>query len=145
MLLFRVARRVRSLPTPLWLLFLPYLAFYRLFVDWILGVEIRAQTCIGPRLTLWHPRAIVIHENAVLGADCILRHNTTIGNKTLPNGTPGPAPILSDRVDIGANAVILGAIRVGTGAKIGAGAVVVKDVPTGATVVGNPARVVSKG
>jgi putative colanic acid biosynthesis acetyltransferase WcaB len=141
MVLFRLARRVRSLPAPLWCLFIPYLAFYRFFVDWILGVELRAQTRVGPRLALWHPRGIVVHETAVLGADCTLRLNTTIGNKTLPDGTPGLAPVLSDGVDIGANVVILGPIRIGTGAKIGAGSVVVKDVPAGATVAGNPAKV----
>jgi putative colanic acid biosynthesis acetyltransferase WcaB len=140
MLLFRVAAKVRALPAPLWYLFLPYLAFYRLFVDWVLGVEIRAQTQIGPRLQLWHPRAIVIHEKAVLGADCIVRQCTTIGNKLQADGSLGAAPIIGDGVDIGSNAVILGPINVGSGAKIGAGSVVVRNVPTGATVAGNPAR-----
>jgi putative colanic acid biosynthesis acetyltransferase WcaB len=118
------------------------LAFYKFIVDWLLGVEIRAQTRIGPRLRLWHPRAIVIHENAVLGADCTVRQSTTIGNKTAPDGSPGAAPIIGDHVDIGSNAVIIGAIRIGDRAKIGAGSVVVKDVPAGAVVAGNPAKVI---
>jgi putative colanic acid biosynthesis acetyltransferase WcaB len=143
MLLFRAAQRARALPAPLWYLFVPFLAFYKFFVDWLLGVEIRLGTRIGPRLRLWHPRAIVIHENAVLGADCTLRQSTTIGNKTNPDGTPGPAPIIGDRVDIGASAVILGPIAIGDGARIGAGSVVVKNVPAGAAVAGNPARILT--
>ncbi len=127
------------MPAPLWYLFIPYLAFYRLFVDWLLGVELRAQTRIGPRLQLWHPRAIVIHETSVIGADCIIRQSTTIGNKVAPDGALGPAPIIGDHVDIGANVVILGPIRIGDRAVIGAGSVVVKDVAAGETVAGNPA------
>jgi putative colanic acid biosynthesis acetyltransferase WcaB len=141
MLLFRAAQRARALPAPLWYFFVPFLAFYKFFVDWLLGVEIRLGTRIGPRLQLWHPRAIVIHESAVIGADCILRQSTTIGNKTNADGSPGTAPVIGDRVDVGANAVILGDIAVGTDARIGAGSVVVKDVPAGATAVGNPARI----
>jgi putative colanic acid biosynthesis acetyltransferase WcaB len=57
-------------------------------------------------------------------------------------GDAGACPIIGDRVDIGANSVILGPIRIGSDAVIGAGSVVVKDVPAGATVVGNPARVI---
>jgi putative colanic acid biosynthesis acetyltransferase WcaB len=142
MLLFRAAAKARALPAPFWYCFLPYLAFYKFFVDWLLGVEIRAQTRIGPRLQLWHPRAIVIHERAVLGADCTVRQSTTIGNKTGPDGAAGAAPVIGDRVDIGSNAVIIGPITIGDGAKIGAGSVVVKDVLPGATAVGNPARII---
>jgi putative colanic acid biosynthesis acetyltransferase WcaB len=142
MLLFRAAQRARALPAPIWYLFIPFLRFYKFFVDWLLGVEIRLGTRIGPRLQLWHPRAVVIHETAVLGADCILRQSTTIGNKTNADGTPGPAPIIGDNVDIGANAVILGAITIGNSARIGAGSVVVKDVPASVSVAGNPARII---
>jgi putative colanic acid biosynthesis acetyltransferase WcaB len=142
LLLFRLAQKGRGLPGPLWLLTLPYLVFYRLFVDWVLGVELRLGTRVGPRLRLYHARAIVIHEQAVIGADCTIRQSTTIGNKTLRDGTPGPAPVIGDGVDIGANVVILGGVGIGDGATIGAGSVVVKDVPAGATVAGNPARVI---
>ena len=73
---------------------------------------------------------------------CTLRQSTTIGNKTLADGSESGCPVLGDGVDVGANAVILGAIQIGEGAVIGAGSVVVKDVPAGAVMAGNPARVV---
>ena len=80
--------------------------------------------------------ALVSHGGAVIGSGCTLRHCTTIGMKSHPDDVP----LIGDRVDIGCNSVIIGRIRVGDGAVIGAGSVVVKDVPAGAVVVGNPAR-----
>jgi putative colanic acid biosynthesis acetyltransferase WcaB len=145
LLLFRLAQHVRALPAPWWALGLPYLAFYRLAVEWFLGVELRYKTAVGPGLRLYHGQAVVIHEGTVIGANCTLRQSTTIGNKTLPDGTPSGCPVIGDGVDIGANAVVLGPIQVGDGAVIGAGSVVVKDVPAGAVVAGNPARVLRGG
>lgn len=144
MLFFRAAQAVRALPEPWWVLGAPVLAGYRLFVEWCLGIELRYKTRVGPGLKLFHGQALVVHEGTVIGAGCTLRQSTTIGNKTLPSGAAGPCPVIGDRVDIGANAVILGGITIGDGATIGAGAVVVKDVPAGAVVVGNPARIVEK-
>jgi putative colanic acid biosynthesis acetyltransferase WcaB len=135
--LFRLAQRVRAFPEPWWLLGIPYLAFYRISVEWILGIELRFGTRVGPRLRLFHGQSLI-------GADCTLRQSTTIGNKTLANGLEGPSPVLGNGVDVGANAVILGAITIGDQAVIGAGAVVLKDVPARAVVAGNPARIISQ-
>jgi putative colanic acid biosynthesis acetyltransferase WcaB len=145
LLLFRCAHALRALPDPWWLPGLPALAAYRLLVEWVLGVELRYKTRIGPRLRLYHAHALVVHEHTVIGADCTLRQSTTIGNKVLADGSPGACPVLGDGVDVGANSVILGAINVGDRAVIGAGSVVVKDVPAGATVAGNPARILRGG
>jgi putative colanic acid biosynthesis acetyltransferase WcaB len=140
--LFRLAQVCRGLPDPWWLLTAPYLAFYRINVEWILGIELRYKTKVGPGVRLFHGMGLVVHEGTVFGARCVLRQNTTIGNKSTAEGGAGGCPVIGDEVDIGANAVVLGPIRVGDGAVIGAGSVVVKDVPPGATVVGNPARIV---
>jgi putative colanic acid biosynthesis acetyltransferase WcaB len=142
--LFRLAQWVRALPDPWWMLGIPYLAFYRVTVEWFLGIELRFRTRVGPRLRLFHGQALVVHETTVIGADCILRQSTTIGNKTLADGSQGASPVIGNGVDVGANAVILGAISIGDGAVIGAGAVVVKDVPARAVVAGNPASVISQ-
>lgn len=80
---------------------------------------------------------IVVHEHAVLGNDIIISPNVVIGGR----GRPG-APVIEDNVLIGAGACILGPVTVGRNAKVGANAVVMSDVPPGATVVGAPARVV---
>ena len=141
MLLFRLAAATRALPHPLWLLGLPILLGYRVGVEWILGVELRYKTSIGPGLRLFHGQGLVVHEGTVIGADCTLRHNTTIGNKSAGRAE---CPVLGDSVEVGSNTVILGGIRIGDRAVIGAGSVVVKDVPPGATVAGNPAREIRK-
>ena len=140
--LFRLAQWVRGWPAPWWLLGAPYLAFYRVAVEWVLGIELRFKTRVGPRLRLFHGQALVVNEGTVLGADVTLRPSTTIGSKTLADGTQSACPILGDGVDVGANVVIVGAVRIGDGATIGAGSVVVKDVPPGTVVAGNPARVI---
>jgi putative colanic acid biosynthesis acetyltransferase WcaB len=114
-------------------------------VEWVLGVELRYKTSVGPRLRLFHAHALVVHEGTTIGADCTLRQSTTIGNKTLSDGTPSACPTLGTGVDVGANVVILGPIFIGARAVIGAGSVVVKDVPAGATVAGNPARIIHTG
>jgi putative colanic acid biosynthesis acetyltransferase WcaB len=142
LVLFRLAQACRELPHPWWLLTIPYLAFYRLTVEWSLGIELRFKTKVGPGLRLYHGMGLVIHEGTVLGAGCVLRQNTTIGNKAAGTEADDACPMIGDGVDIGANAVVLGPISVGDGAVIGAGSVVVKDVPPGAVVVGNPARVI---
>lgn len=144
MLLFRIAQWVRSWPEPWWLLGAPYLAFYRVGVEWVLGIELRFKTRVGPGLRLFHGQGLVVHEGTVIGADCVLRQSTTIGSKTLADGAAGACPVLGSGVDVGANAVIIGAITIGDRAVIGAGAVVVKDVPPGAVVAGNPARVIGQ-
>jgi putative colanic acid biosynthesis acetyltransferase WcaB len=142
LLAFRLAGACRRLPKPWLYLTLPYLIAYRIGVEWILGVELPWKLQVGPGLKLFHGTGLVVNDRAVLGRDVILRHCTTIGVKETQALGQGAAPVIGDGVDIGSNVVILGAIRVGSGARIGAGSVVVRDVPAGATVVGNPARVI---
>jgi serine O-acetyltransferase len=106
------------------------------------GITIGVSARIGRRLVIEHSGAIVIHGNAELGDDCIIRQGVTIGNKSLDD--PLGAPVIGHRVNIGAGAKILGRVRVGDDAVIGANAVVVKDVPAGAVAVGVPARVLRR-
>ena len=91
-----------------------------------------------------HGQALVVNDGTVFGSNCTVRNSTTIGNKRLKDGTYSRAPIFGDRVDIGANAVIIGPLTIGHNVAIGAGAVVVKDVPDNCVVVGNPGRVLPR-
>jgi putative colanic acid biosynthesis acetyltransferase WcaB len=145
MFCFRLAAECRRLPSPWWWLTIPYLAWYELAIVWGLGIELRYKCNIGPGLALFHGQATVVHEGTVIGAGCTLRQSTTIGSKQLADGTQSAPPHIGEGVDIGANAVIIGGVRIGDRAVIGAGAVVVKDVPPGAVAAGNPARVIRQG
>lgn len=141
LVLFRLANALKRGPR-LWLpATVIYGIFYRLFVEWILGVELPWKTRVGSGLRLDHGQGLVVNDHAIIGKNCHLRHATTIGNKEHPDGTYSGSPVIGDSVKIGAHVVILGAVKVGDNAVIGAGSVVTKDVPSGATVVGNPARV----
>jgi putative colanic acid biosynthesis acetyltransferase WcaB len=133
------ARRKKSL---LWWLGVPLMILYRVIVEYILCVELRASTRVGPGLKIEHGYSLVINDRTIIGKNVHLRHCVTIGCVKLPDGSQGPSPVIGDNVEIGANAVIIGGITIGDNAKIGAGSVVTKDVPPNAVVVGNPARVV---
>lgn len=104
------------------------------------GISLPETCTIGRRLRIEHFGGIIVHGAAVIGDDCVLRQGVTLGNRSKRH--PMAAPTLGDRVEVGAGAVILGAITVGHGAVIGANAVVLADVPAGAIAVGNPARVI---
>ncbi|MGE4489129.1 MAG: serine O-acetyltransferase [Kiritimatiellales bacterium] len=125
-----------------WIFFLPYLIFYRLFVEWILGIEIPQKTKVGKGLRVEHGFGMVINDKAIIGDNVTLRHGVTIGNKGCGEKA---CPVIGDNVNIGSNAVVIGSIHIGNGAIIGAGSVVVKDVPAGAVVAGNPARILRIG
>lgn len=143
LLAFRLAQVIRKLPLPLLLIFFPYLIFYRVVVEWILSVELPWNLTVGEGLCINHGHALVVHDHTIIGNHCRLRHCTTIGvaHTNIDYQNTG-APVIEDYVDIGSNVCIIGDIRIGHHAVIGAGSVVVKDVPAYAVVVGNPARVI---
>ena len=106
-------------------------------VETLTGCSFTKATDIGPGLRIHHFGNIFIHSGVVIGANCTLRQGVTIGNRE----EGGPVPVIEDDVDFGAYAQVLGGIRIGRGAKIGAMSVVLCDVPPGATAVGIPARI----
>jgi serine O-acetyltransferase len=110
------------------------------------GIEIHPGARIGKRLFIDHGMGVVIGETAEIGDDCTLYHGVTLGG-TRPSREQGGQkrhPTIGNDVIVGSGAQVLGPIRVGDGARIGAAAVVVKEVPDGATMVGNPARQVGR-
>lgn len=110
------------------------------------GIEIHPGAHIGKRLFIDHGMGVVIGETAEIGDDCTLYHGVTLGG-TRPSREQGGQkrhPTIGNGVIVGSGAQVLGPIRVGDGARIGSAAVVVKEVPDGATMVGNPARQVAR-
>ncbi len=110
--------------------------FSRLFT----GIEIHPGAKIGRRLFIDHGMGVVIGETTEIGDDCLIYKGVVLGGTTLEKKKRHPT--LGNRVIIGSNSTVLGAITVGDGARIGSGSVVVKPVPNGATVVGVPGRIV---
>lgn len=106
------------------------------------GIEIHPGAKIGRRFFIDHGMGIVIGETSEIGDDCSIYHGVTLGGTTWQKGKRHPT--LENNVVVGAGAKILGPITIGAGARIGCNAVVVKDVPVGATVVGVPGHVVVK-
>lgn len=103
---------------------------YKLATEWVLGCEIPASTRIGPGLRLRHAFGVVVNPATVIGANVMLRHGVTLGNRRYADD----CPVIADDVEIGVGATVIGAITVGRGARIGPGAVVVSDVPPHAVV-----------
>lgn len=89
-----------------------------------------------------HPIGIVIHPKVKIGKNCTIFQNVTIGDGKFNLERNTSIPEIGDNVTICANAVVIGGIRVGNNAVIGAGAVVLKDVPENAVVAGNPAKII---
>ena len=112
------------------------------FSRWVTGIEIHPGATIGRRFFIDHGMGVVIGETALIGDDCTLYHGVTLGGTSWNKGKRHPT--LENNVVIGAGAKILGPIVVGEGARIGSNAVVVKDVPPGATAVGIPAEKAEK-
>jgi serine O-acetyltransferase len=107
------------------------------------GVEIHPGATIGRRFFIDHAMGVVIGETAEVGDDVMLYHGVTLGGRSMERVKRHPT--LEDGVTVGAGARILGPITIGARAQIGANAVVVKDVPPGAVVVGVPGRVSMPG
>jgi serine O-acetyltransferase len=103
----------------------------------ITGSEFDLNSTIGERLRLPHPNGVVVHGSAVIGDDCMIMQQVTIGQLSDIH-----APVIGSRVYIGAGAKVLGKVIIGDGARIGANAVVLCDVPANWTAVGVPARLI---
>ena len=109
---------------------------------WLTGIEIHPGATIGRRFFIDHGMGVVIGETASIGDDCTLYHGVTLGGTSWNKGKRHPT--LGNNVVVGAGAKILGPIVIGDGAKIGSNAVVVKEVPPGATAIGIPAHIVEQ-
>ncbi|MGB0911963.1 MAG: serine O-acetyltransferase [Phaeobacter italicus] len=105
----------------------------------VTGADIPLNTQISGGLKLPHPNGVVIHPQSVIGPNCMIFQQVTLGANRGQKG----APQIGGHVDIGPGARILGPVRIGDHAVIGANAVVLKDVPAGCVAVGVPARILT--
>jgi len=111
---------------------------------WLTGIEIHPGAQIGRCVFIDHGMGVVIGETAEVGNGCTIYQGVTLGGTSLYRGAKRH-PTLGEGVVVGAGAKVLGGFKVGDGARIGSNAVVVKEVPAGATVVGIPGRIVEDG
>ena len=115
-----------------------YLATHR-YVRNHYGIELPRRTRVGQALTLAHQGGIVIHQHAVIGDRCLIHQNVTIGNAGR-GVARDQGPVIGNDVELGVGAVVLGHVKVGDGARIGANVVVYIDVPPNVTLVANSPR-----
>ncbi len=106
------------------------------------GLQIPPTSIISSGFYISHYGGIVVNTDAVIGKNCNIGHNVTIGQTN--RGEKKGCPVIGDNVFIGPGAVLLGNIKIGNKVAIGANAVVVKDVPDEAVVAGNPAQIISQ-
>lgn len=102
------------------------------FVAAVYGIELPVKARIGRRLFLPHPQGVVLVTGCVIGDDCMIRHNVTVG---AGSDTGGGYPTIGDRVQFGPGSIVMGAVHVGDDVLIGPSAVVVDDVPAGSRVL----------
>ncbi len=111
------------------------------FSRFVTGIEIHPGAIIGEGLFIDHGMGVVIGETAEIGDDCHILQGVTLGGTSMHRTKRHPT--LRNRVTLGAGAKLIGAVEIGDNARIGAGSVVVTNVPDNATVVGVPGHVVS--
>jgi serine O-acetyltransferase len=135
---YRMQRAVLASEYPwLWLPLRILLGAAKKLLTMVTHINLHPNAKIGPGLLIPHVGPIQVFPWATIGADCAIHHVCTIGAGSRPGGL-----VIGDHVMLGCHTCVLGPVTVGDGAKIGAGAVVVSDVPAWATAVGVPARVV---
>jgi len=123
---------------------IPFSILYRFmykFVEWTCGISLPYNVRLGRRVRIWHHSGIILSAESI-GDDVQIRQNTTIG--VLRTEHNFELPHIEEGVDIGAHVCILGRITIGKRAVIGAGSVVLSDIPAGCLAVGVPAKVIKR-
>ena len=134
--LYRMQRSVEQSSNRKWLFPIrALLAVAKKLFTCVTHINLHPKAEIGPGLLIPHVGLIQVHPEARIGADCAIHQVCTIGALA-----DSGAPVIGDHVMIGCHTCILGAISIGNNAKIGAGAVVVSDIPANATAIGVPAK-----
>ena len=106
------------------------------------GIEIHPGAQIGKRLFIDHGMGVVIGETAIIGDDCLIYHQVTLGGMSAKNEKRHPT--LGNNVMVGTGAKVLGNIHIGDNVKIGANCIVIKDVEAGKTIIGVPGEILTR-
>src|SRR3989338_3221116 len=142
-IIYRISRMLFLIDIPIVKILLRLIGFFLMkFSEYFLGAVIKPEADIGPGLFISHTGIIRVHPKTVAGKNLSITVGVLLGEKGLGGGG---APIIGDNVFFGAGAKVLGTLRIGNNARIGANAVVTHDIPENATAVGVPARVISTG
>lgn len=134
---WRMGFRWKVVRAPLTLLYL----FLFKWVEWTCGITLPYTTKMGRRVRLWHHSGMILHARSI-GDDVHIRHNTTFGVLRRDHNTA--IPVIGDRVEMGCGVSVLGGVRIGSDAVIGAHSLVISSIPDGAVAVGVPASVIKK-
>jgi putative colanic acid biosynthesis acetyltransferase WcaB len=143
LLLFRLATYSYHGKSSWRLAFRPIAVLYKLYSEFLLGIELPAGTVIGSGLRLYHGVGLVVHKGARLGNDCTLRQSVTIGNKGGTGLDANVLPVIGNNVEFGAGSMVIGNVRVGNHVTLGAGVVVTKDIADHSVVVGQSPRILA--
>nr|WP_232826119.1 serine O-acetyltransferase [Cyanothece sp. BG0011] len=137
------ALAIHRLSHELWHRKLPFFPrFLSHLARFLTGIEIHPGATIGQGVFIDHGMGVVIGETAIIGDDCLIYQNVTLGGTGKESGKRHPT--VGDSVIVGAGAKVLGNIEIGNHVRIGAGSIVLNDVPHDCTVVGVPGRVISR-
>lgn len=118
-----------------------YKVYYRIVINMIFGFDVDFAATIGPGLAVFHGQAVIIGSDVIIGSNVKLRQCTTIGNKGIAGSE---SPKIGDNVNIGAHVVIIGGVLIGNDVSIGAGSIVVKNIPDSSVVIGYGSKIVEK-
>ncbi len=137
---YRFGRAILTMPRPVRLVLKLLYKPLHWHVRNVYGIELPETTQVGRRLRIGHQSGIVIHHNSIIGHDCLIRQNCTLGAGS--GATADRGPTLGNNVELAAGVVIVGGIKIGDDVRVGPNAVVMMNVPPGATVVTTPPRVI---
>lgn len=139
---YRFGRCVRSFKIPIIAQLFKIIAFLLFkFIEMTTGISLPASAEIGKGFYIGHFGYIILHSNVKIGENCSVGPGVVIGTRGM--GNKG-APVIGDNVYIGVGAKVLGGIKIGNNARVGANAVVLSDVPDGATAIGIPAKIIKE-
>jgi serine O-acetyltransferase len=140
-MVLRFGKWTHRVPFPFRKLVRVYYKIAFIFVRNVYGIEMIDTIKLGRRVLIGHQHGIVIHPNAEIGDECVIRQGCTIGAATV-EGWSRQVPRLGKRVMMGAGSAVLGAVVIGDDVRIGPNAVVVTSIPAGSIVVADAPRII---